>query len=160
MPHSWGKFARYIQQSLYEGKQPDENGFYVFTRKELAAGAGMSVGAFDNNRAELEHYFSSWCNLKRQGNYPEYASEMLYIEVKYEKGKFMFKRNPITLSPELQHLWALPPLESWFAYDFYDEQHRRRTNGSPKYDAFPWSWSEEEIQAELKKRASDKGDAL
>lgn len=150
---NWGKFARYIQQSLYDGKQPNESGYYVFTRKELANGAGMSVGAFDNNRVKLEEYFSSWCNLKNQGNYHEYASETLYIDVKYEKGKFMFKRNPLTLSPELEHLWALPPLDDYFVYDVYDEKHRRRTSYSvPIYDAFPWSWTEDEIQKELERR--------
>ena len=121
MAHNWGKFAQYIQMSLFEGKQPDENGYYVFSRKELADGAGMSVSAFDNNKRELISYFSSWCNLKNQGNYNEYAKEMLYIDVKYENGKLMFKRNPLTLSPELQHLWALPPLTYTFAYDCYDD---------------------------------------
>ena len=101
------------------------------------------------------YYFSTWCNLKNQGNYLEYSTEMLYIDVRYENGKFMFKRNPLTLKPELQHLWALPPLESYFCYDSYDEKHRRRNNSVPIYDAFPWSWSEEKIEAELKRRATE-----
>lgn len=149
---SSGKIIRYIQQSLYEGKAPDKEGYYKFSRKELYEGARISAAAFDKNRNEVEAYFARWCDLKKQGNYPQYAKEMLYIDVKYEKGYFMFKRNPITLMPELQHLWALPPLESYFCYDCYDEQHRRRTNGEPKFDAFPWSWSEAQIQAELIKR--------
>ena len=150
MSHNWGPFAWFIQQSLYEGKQPDKDGYYVFTRKELADGAGKSVGTFDNNRFGLEYYFST-CSLKEYGKYPEYANEMLYIDVKYEKGKFRFKRNTITMTSELEHLWALPPLCDYFVYDCFDEQHRRRTNYSkPLLDSFPWSWSEEQIQEELK----------
>ena len=119
---SSGKIIRYIQQSLYEGKAPDKDGYFKFSRKELYEGARISAAAFDKNRNEVEAYFARWCDLKKQGNYPQYAKEMLYIDVKYEKGYFMFKRNPITLMPELQHLWALPPLESYFCYDCYDEQ--------------------------------------
>lgn len=148
-----GKIIRFIQQSLYEGKDPDSEGYFRFSSKELYEGAEVSASAFYKSRPEVEEYFSSWCNLKRQGNYPEYAAEMLYMDVKYEKGIFMFKRNPITFSPELEHLWALPPLERYFCYDCYDEKHRRRTGNSiPKFDAFPWSWSEERIREEIARR--------
>ena len=71
---------------------------------------------------------------------------MLYINVEYKKGIFKFKRNPITLNPELQHLWALPPLYDYVTVHLFDEKHRRRIWGQAKYDAFPWSWTEEQIQ--------------
>ena len=135
-----GKVIRYIQQSLYEGKQPTNSGFYVFTRKELAEGAKISVSTFDKYKDEVLHYFSTWCDLKSWAKYDEYEGEVLYIDVAYEKGALRFKRNPITLQPHLSYLWALPPLNSFFSYDVFDEKHRRRTNGTMKYDAIPWGW--------------------
>lgn len=148
-----GKIIRYIQQALYEGKEPDANGYYKFSRKELSEGAQISTSTFDSNRADVESYFARWCDLEKQGKYPELKHEMLYIDVCYEKGYFMFRRNPITLQPELQHLWALPPLADYFCYDCYDEQHRRRTNGPQIYGAFPWRWTEEQIQETIKNNA-------
>lgn len=150
MSESWGDFIYYIQKSLYEGKQPNDDGYYVFTRKELADGAKLSLSTLDNSKFDIIYYFSEWCNLKRHGNYDELKNEMLYIDAKFVRGKLMFKRNPITLKKEFQHLWALPPLNSYFAYDYFDDKHRRRCNSSQKeYEAFPWSWTEEQIEKSL-----------
>lgn len=151
----YGKVILYIQRSLYGGKEPENDGYYKFSRKELCDRAGVSGTAFDNNKNEILNYFSRSCYLGTYGRYPEYANEMLYTDVEYEKGVFKFKRNPITLKPELQHLWALPPLNDYFTHDSFDEKHRRRGTLQPKYDAFPWSWSEEQIQAEIDRRAKE-----
>lgn len=146
-----GEFIHYIQTKLYEGRKPNDEGYYVFTRKELAEGTNRSPSTFDRCRFEVEYYFSEWCDLKKFGKYPEYSGEILYIDVKYEKGKFMFKRNPITFKPELEHLWALPPIDTYFAYDYFDDKHRRRHNGDCRiYDSFPWHWTEDQIQQALK----------
>ena len=136
-----GKIVYYIQKELANGRQPSEDGFYIFTRKELIEGAEISASTFNNCKAEVVQYFSSWCDLKRWAKYDEYAGEILYVDVSYERGKLKFKRNPITFSLELEHLWALHPLNSYFSYDSFDEYHRRRTNfGEIRYDAIPWDW--------------------
>lgn len=135
------KVIHFIQKSLFNGKQPTNEGYYVFSRKELAEGAGISVSTLDNCKEDVIRYFSSWCDLKTWANYEEYAGQILYTDVSYEKGKLRFKRNPITLQPPLSHLWALPPLDSYFSYDAFDKKHRRRSNASRiVYDAIPWSW--------------------
>lgn len=136
-----GKIIRYIQGELFNGKQPTETGEYVFSRKELAEGVGISVSTVDNCKDAVAKYFSSFCDLCSWAKYEEYIGEKLYIDVSYEKGKLKFKRNPITFEPHLSHLWALPPLADWFAYDVFDDKHRRRCNCSVvTYDAIPWSW--------------------
>lgn len=136
-----GKIIRYIQGELFNGKQPTETGHYVFSRKELAEGVGISVSTVDNCKDAVTKYFSSFCDLKTWAKYDEYAGEILYIDVSFEKGKLKFKRNPITFEPHLSHLWALPPLNDWFAYDVFDDKHRRRCNCSvATYDAIPWDW--------------------
>ena len=136
-----GKIIHYIQKSLYERKQPSEDGYYIYLRKELAEAAGISASTFDNCKQEVIIYFSSECALNTWAKYEGYEGEILYTDVKYEKGKLKFKRNPLTFQPELAHLWALPPLNDFFAHDYFDEKHRRRWNGSTiKYDAIPWSW--------------------
>lgn len=150
-----GQIIRFIQESLYKGKQATADGFYVFTRKELSDGAGISVSTFDRCKDDVVRYFSSWCDLKTWARYDEYVGEVLYVDVSYEKGKLRFKRNPITLQPNLCHLWALPPLNSYFSYDSFDEKHRRRTNASRiVYDAIPWNWD-----ADLWQKIIDEGKA-
>lgn len=150
-----GKVIHFIQEALFNGKQPTNEGYYVFSRKELAEGAGISVSAFDGCRGDVIRYFSSWCDLKTWAKYEEYAGQILYTDVSYEKGKLRFKRNPITLQPDLCHLWALPPLERYFSYDAFDKKHRRRSNASRMvYDAIPWSWD-----ADLWKQVIEDGQA-
>ena len=56
------KVILYIQQSLYDGKEPDEYGYYKFSRKELCERAGVSGSAFDNNKDEIYKYFAITCN--------------------------------------------------------------------------------------------------
>lgn len=141
MSSSGGKVIHFIQQKLYEGRQPDEAGYYVFPRKELSEGAEISPTTFDNCKDDVVAYFEKWCDLKVWAKYNEYAGEILYVDVSYQRGKLRFRQNPITINSKLSHLWALPPLDSSFSYDCFDEKHRRRINGSSvKMDAIPWSW--------------------
>lgn len=136
-----GKVIHYIQNELSRGREPSEEGYYIFARKELIEGSGISASAFNSCKDDVVKYFSSWCDLKRWAKYDEYAGEILYVDVSYERGKLKFKRNPITFSSELEHLWALPPLNDYFTYDSFDDKHRRRTNSNKvKFDAIPWSW--------------------
>lgn len=152
MQNSAPEIVYYIQMSLYSGREPDEQGFYVYSRKELSEGTGLSMSTISNNIISAMLYFRDWCDLKSWAKYEEYAGEVLYVDVSYEKGKLKFKRNPITLKPELAYLWALPPLNNCFAYDYFDSKHRRRCNSKePIFDAFPNSWSDEQIEEVLKK---------
>ena len=68
----YGKVILYIQQSLYGGKEPDKDGYYKFSRKELCERAGVSGTSFDNNKYEILNYFSKSCYLGTYGKYPEY----------------------------------------------------------------------------------------
>ena len=43
MKDSAPAMLRYIQESLYNGKQPDQDGFYRYTKKELSEHAEISV---------------------------------------------------------------------------------------------------------------------
>lgn len=136
-----GKIIHFIQRMLYEGWQQTDEGYYLFTRKELAEGAKISVSTVDRYKDKVLKYFSSYCDLKSWAQYNRYAGENLYIDVSYQRGKLKFKRNPITLKPHLSHLWALPPLADYFCYDEFDKKHRRRTNSNRiQYDAIPWQW--------------------
>ena len=55
----YGKIIWYIQQSLYRGKTPDDDGYYKFSRKELYEGAELSPSAFDSNKSCVIRFFSS-----------------------------------------------------------------------------------------------------
>ena len=146
----------YIQTSLYDGRQPEAEGFYIFTKKELAEKLGLALTTVHRNIGDVVQYFSSWCDLSSWAKYPELAGEVLYTDVSYERGVLKFKQNPLTLRPDLSFLWALPPLNSWFSYDAFDAKHRRRCNGSQmRYDAIPWSWDADQHEEELERARED-----
>lgn len=153
MQGSAAEIVYYVQKTLSQGKEPDEQGFYVYSRKDLAEGTGLAISTISNNIISAMLYFRDWCDLKSWAKYEEYAGEILYVDVSYEKGKLKFRRNPITLKPELSYLWALPPLNNHFSYDYFDNKHRRRCNWhEPIFDALPNSWSEEQIEEVLKNK--------
>ena len=147
---SEGEVIHAIQQSLYDGKCPDKDGYYCFSRKELCEIAHLSPSTVDRCKDEVVKYFSSWCDLARWAHYEEYKGEILYINVSYERGVLKFQRNPLTLAPELSHLWAMPPLDFYFAYDCFDEKHRRRGTVKMVFDAIPWTWDADQYEEELK----------
>ena len=152
MNHSVGQIIRYIQQTLFEGREPNEEGYYLYTRRELSDGAGISPTTFDNNKKEVIDYFMYWWSINEVAHYTEYPGEILYIDVKYEKGKFMFKRNPLTFEDELKHLWGNRPGYFGFCYEVYDKQHRQRHNYPNEiyHRSIPWGWTEEQIEEALK----------
>lgn len=84
---------------------------------------------------------------------------LLYDQLKYERGSFKFKRNPLSYNEEIKDLWAMKPVSNYFSYDCFDSNHRRRMNGS--YDpenlfVFPWLWSDEEIEDKIKQIIKNK----
>lgn len=151
MNESVYKIIHYIQQSLYDGRKPDANGNYCFSRKDLAEGASVSLSSVSSNIESVVLMLSDDYDFNRWARFSEYTGENLYEGVSYNKGVLSFKRNPVTLAPDLNFLWALPPINSLFSYDSFDEKHRRRTSGNKMiYDAIPWTWDADQYEAELK----------
>ena len=156
MNQSAGKVIVYIRNSLYDGKKANDDGYYCFTRKELADHSRISVTTLDRCKDEIcyhlrnDYDFSSWAK------YKELSGESLYLDVAYEKGVLRFKRNPLTFQPEYAFLWGLPSLNYYFSYDCFDEKHRRRCNSRKmEFDAIPWSWNADEYEAELAQARAD-----
>lgn len=152
-----GDIAHYIQVCLYEGRRPDEDGWYVFSRDEISESLNISKQTITNSKDEVIAYLSS-STLSMSG-YTQYKGQFLYDQLKYERGKFKFKRNPLSYNEEIKELWAMKPTSDYFAYDCFDSKHRRRKNGS--YDpenpfVFPWSWSDEEIETTIKQISNNK----
>ena len=151
MTDSVSSILFYIQKSLYEGKQPDADGFYCYTKKELAENASVSVVTVMRSKEQILSYLQRWCDFSSWAKFEDYAGEILYQNVSFEAGILKFKRNPLTLQPEFSFLWALPPLEPWFCYDAFDANHRRRINGNKmKFDAVPWSWNADQYEEEIR----------
>lgn len=143
MNQSVYRMMHYIQKSLYEGKQPTEEGRFVYTRKELSQGAKLSLSTVDSTKFSLIEFMKKTFDLALWAKYDEYKGENLFVDIKYDRGRLSFRRNIITEKSDLQHLWALPPLEDYFVYDAFDDKHRRRCNCSEKqYDAIPWTWKD------------------
>ena len=134
----------YIQKTLYEGKTPDEDGNFIYTRKELAEGANISLSALNVHKEEIVDFLKKEFDFCNWAKYDDHKGENLFINVSYEYGKLSFQRNPLTINSELSHLWALPPAYPYFVYDVFDSKHRRRCNGDKQiFDMIPWSWGEE-----------------
>ena len=151
MTDSANSILFYIQKSLYEGKQPDTDGYYCYTKKELAEKASVSASTVERNIDQVLAYLQRWCDFSRWAKFENYAGEILYQNVSFETGVLKFQRNPLTFQREFSFLWALPPLEQWFSYDAFDDKHRRRINGNKmKYDAVPWSWDADQYEDEIR----------
>ena len=148
---SEGKIKHYIQTTLYDGRKPNENGYYCYSRKELAENTGLSPSTVVRNMDEVLDYFSKGFRLDNCVKFSEYPGESLYCDVSYVQGVLSFKRNPLTFKPELSFLWGLPPLYYHFAYDCFDDKHRRRHNGGKMiFDSIPWSWDADKYEDELR----------
>ena len=146
----------YIQKTLYDGRKPDENGKYVYQRKELAEGAGISLSTLNRCKYEIQVFLEDDFDLERWAKIKEYRGESLFTEVTFERVGLTFKRNPLTQTKELSYLWGLPPLNDTFVYDVFDEQHRRRCGGNKmEFEAIPWSWNADEHEGERRQALKD-----
>lgn len=99
----------FVQQRLYEGLEPDENGDYIIKRKEFIERLPMAPSTFDSNVDKLVEYYMQQWDLSISFGLVGLADENLYIDVRYEKGKLKFKRNPHTLRTEFSYTWARQP---------------------------------------------------
>ena len=110
----------FVQQRLYEGLQPDEDGFYVISRKEFLERLDMSPSTFSARIKDLTDYYMLDWNLEIMFGLKGLIHENLYTDISYSKGKLRFKRNPYTERPELSYLWARQPKyweERYLCYD-------------------------------------------
>ncbi len=148
MSNSAEKIEKYVQETLYNGRQPDDQGFYIFSHKELYANLGVASKTISDSIEEVVCFFAERFDLARWAKYDELKGEQLYLDVSYEKGVLRFRRNPITIDSNLDFLWGLPPIR----FDFFDEKHRRRCYGSNmKYDAIPYDWDADQYEEEINK---------
>ena len=155
MSTSANQIALYIQKELYDGKQPDVDGYYRFSRTDLAENTRISLSTLNRCISETVELFSNWYNFSRWAKFnpDEYGNEQLFINVEYKRGVFQFQRNPLTLNEQFSFLWGLPPLSvEYFTFDFFDEKHRRRINGDVMiHDAIPWQWDADQYEDQLNK---------
>ena len=99
----------YVQHAVSEGLQPDETGVYSIARKEFIASLGIPASTFDQNRAAFVNEMMTGWDLEIMFSLKGLLHENLYTDVKYEKGSLTFKRNPITMRPELSYVWGIKP---------------------------------------------------
>lgn len=143
----WENIIWYIEKQLANGCAPDADGYYSFSRKDIVNGIAGSASFFDTHKDKALDFLANNMKMIQRANYTEDTDQNLFVDVSYEKGKVKFRKNPIYCEPKYSHLWGIPPLYDWFAYEYFDDKHRRRWNGNEvKFGAFPWSWSEEQIQ--------------
>ena len=145
-----GDIVHYIQVQLNEGRKPDLDGWYIFGRDEIAEALNISKSTVSNSKDEVLGMLMLQ-DLGMSG-YSKYSGQPLYDSLAYERGKFKFKRNPLSYNEEIKDLWAMKPVDELFAYESFDKKHRRRKNGS--YDpenpyVFPWGWTDEEIEKKM-----------
>lgn len=110
----------YVQHAVSEGLQPDEAGTYHIPRKKFLDTLGISASAFDRSKSELVELLSTW-DLEIMFDLTGLLHENLYTDVDYQKGELTFRRNPITLRPELSYVWGIKPKyweQRMFSYPF------------------------------------------
>ncbi len=110
----------FVQQRLYEGLQPDEDGYYIIRRKEFIERLPMTSSTFAKQIKNLTKYYMQEWDLQIMFGLKGLARENLYTDISYESGKLRFKRNPYTLREELQYVWARKPFgweERRFSYN-------------------------------------------
>ena len=110
----------FVQQRLYEGLQPDADGYYVIQRKEFLERIPMKPSTFSGQIGNLTDYYMKQWNLAVSFDLKGLGYENLYVDISYSNGKLRFKRNPYTERPELDYIWARKPLyweERRFVYE-------------------------------------------
>lgn len=120
MTHTTSLLILYVQYAISEGLQPDETGTYHIPRKDFLDILGLSASTFDKNKAELVEALSTW-DLEIMFDLTGLLHENLYTDVSYQKGELTFRRNPITMRPELSYVWGIKPKyweQRMFSYPF------------------------------------------
>ena len=100
----------FVQQRLYEGLQPDEDGYYTIQRKEFIDRIPIKPSTFSARINELvESYMEEW-DLEIMFKLKGLIGENLYVDISYKNGKLRFRKNPYLERPELNYVWARKPL--------------------------------------------------
>lgn len=99
----------YVQHRIYEGLKPDANGVYTITRREFISDLGMGASTFDKNRDVLVNELMRDWDLELTFDLKGLLRENLFVDIEYSDGALRFKRNTITLRPELSYVWAIKP---------------------------------------------------
>lgn len=105
-----------VQQRLYEGLEPDTDGYYIIKRKEFIDRLGLPSSTVSSRIGDLVKCYMQQWNLGIIFGLKGLEKENLYTEVYYSNGQLRFKRNPYTMIPELQYVWDRKPV---------DWEHRR-----------------------------------
>ena len=100
----------FVQQRLYEGLQPDEDGYYTIQRKEFLERIPMKPSTFAGQINNLTDYYMRQWNLEISFKLKGLIHENLYTDISYQDGKLRFRRNRYTERPELSYIWARKPL--------------------------------------------------
>lgn len=99
----------FVQQRLYEGLQPDINGFYIISRKEFLERLELAPSTFSARIKDLTDYYMHEWDLEIMFDLKGLIGENLYTDISYSSGKLKFKRNSYTERPELSYVWARKP---------------------------------------------------
>lgn len=101
----------FVQQRLYEGLLPNENGYYIIRRKEFLDRIPMAPSTFANRIRKLtDYYMKSW-DLQIFFGLKGLSDENLYTDISYTNGMLRFKKNPYVERQELSYVWARKPLD-------------------------------------------------
>ena len=110
--------VHYVQKSIADGRA-DDNGQFVFSRREILENTNISPSTFDRCIDEAMEIISTGYDFCLNFHIPDYKinQENVFIDVHYEKGKLIFKRNPMTQSEEFAYMWdELRPNHPFFTY--------------------------------------------
>ena len=145
MEQSSYKIVHYFEKELGDGRKPDCNGFYRFSKNEVAKAVGLS----ERTVSQADKVFNvkiSFCGNNRGWSNAKQDYVEMISDFDYKNGVYSFRRNPESEIPELDYYWAPKVKDPYFTWKSYDEKHRRRTNSENAYDGtYPWSWKEEQI---------------
>ncbi len=119
------KVVNYVRNTLYQGRKPNEDGFYIYKSSEIARAIGTSPRQISIRKEAVEHVLKTDYDLLKYGKYPEYKGESLFVNVSFCGGILQFKRNPITLKKELEYLWAMKPIGDGDLEEEFDDKHQR-----------------------------------
>ena len=114
------KMMLFVQQRLYEGLLPDENGYYTIRRREFVDRLPISQSSFETQIGKLVNWYMQEWDLFEVFGLVGLEGENLYTDVYYQGGKLRFKRNPYTLREDLCYVWARKP-SGWEERQFLQE---------------------------------------
>ena len=114
------KLMLFVQQRLYEGLQPDSDGYYTIQRKEFIERIPMNPSTFDKQIENLTGYYMKQWDLQISFKLKGLCGENLYTAISYQNGKLRFRKNVYIEREEFSYIWARKPLnweESLFIYE-------------------------------------------